>query len=386
MASGQTKPANVPQPVVAAKVNAPANFSCDSFKIPATVCLWERSNANPSNNLLITIDGTFKNGQQTGTAGYSYVGDGLQSGDCGLQINNVKEDDSAQWTCTLIGGSGTLRGTVIVGILKKPDPPQFLQPLGRLNDGDEKSVTCFSTNGQPAPTFQWFIDDTPVDAAQLSDIRGETKNGVTATVQQMKYKYTWQESGKKVRCLTVSEALSQEDPRETSMPITIDYSPRAAEHKVNVKVPELGSQAVLAINISANPDPRIHWMVGNVRVNPRFKTPDQKYEARAVKQVDRELYLCELVINTVEEEDLNAVYKLVAENQIGTGHFELRLSSDSGPGGGLSAAGIVGLVLGIPVILILIALVVVYTRAKGLLCFKGDDGTSSEKERMGPPP
>lgn len=42
-------------------------------------------------------------------------------------------------------------------LVEKPGKPQFDSDLGSMNDGDQKAITCFSANGQPTPTFQWFI-------------------------------------------------------------------------------------------------------------------------------------------------------------------------------------------------------------------------------------
>ncbi|CAG7834433.1 unnamed protein product [Allacma fusca] len=386
-ASCQQKPASVPQPVVAAKINSPASLTCLSYKQPLTMCLWEKKvETGQQRQAIQIVKGKDTDGQPTSLQGFSYVGGGLDLGECGLRIDNVAEGDNNVWSCTLFAPSGELfLGTVDVTILRKPDPPQFATDLGRLNDEDEKTITCYSKNGQPPPTFQWFIDDIPIESDELSPLGNQTVDGEPATFQKLTRKFTWNDSGKKLRCVAVSEALSASDVNETSTVIVVDYSPRAAHQQVHFHVPELGTQAVVSFNISANPAPRISWLIDGVPVSGGYKTADNRIEVKQPKPVDRELYQCDLVIDAVEESDLGKVFKLTATNQIGSTSFEVHVSSNAEPSTTLGAGPIVALVLGIPLILIFIALVVVYARAKGLLCFKDGEDSHSTAHIEGPP-
>jgi len=374
-AASQNSPAHVPQPVVSTRLNNPTTLNCDSHGQPLSVCLWER-NVDGQRSVISINPGSDQNGRATPQAGITYAGEGLNSGKCGINIESIKENDSGRWSCTLIGANGGIFiGTVDVTILRKPGAPEFDASLGVLNEGDTKDINCYSANGQPPPTFQWFIGDTPVDSKELKPIGNNTNNNVAYTFQTLRHTFTWQDSGKQLRCVIVSEALTKEDKVEVSQDISVYYAPKSSEEQVTIRVPELGTQASLAINISSNPAPRIQWQTSKFTLVAGNKSPDQRFEARMPKQVGPDLYLCELNIDKVEEGDLNVVYKLIAQNQQGSANFELRLSSAAEASTGLSAGGIVGLVLGIPLILIVVALIVVYTRAKGLLCFK-DGGDS----------
>ena len=107
-----SSPAKVPVPELAAKVGYTANFTCESYGVPISVCLWERQGDNKQ---LIS----FNQGSTAGTGGYGYVGAGLDKGSCGLVISVVKEIDNAVWDCKLITNSGIYQGNVRVGILSK---------------------------------------------------------------------------------------------------------------------------------------------------------------------------------------------------------------------------------------------------------------------------
>jgi hypothetical protein len=106
--SSQSSPPKVPVPELAARVGYSANFSCESFGVPISVCLWERMGENKK--LINFPIGT--------TPGYSLAGS-LEKGICGLTISVVSEADNAVWDCKLITNAGIYQGSVRVGILSE---------------------------------------------------------------------------------------------------------------------------------------------------------------------------------------------------------------------------------------------------------------------------
>jgi len=115
--SQQSSPAKVPVREVAAKAGSSANFTCGSNGLPIFICLWERvSDKKFSINI---VDAKAVSGESL-VPGYSYTGPGFSTGNCGLQIQNVKDEDNAIWNCKLFTQQGHLfEGNVRVGILSK---------------------------------------------------------------------------------------------------------------------------------------------------------------------------------------------------------------------------------------------------------------------------
>jgi len=386
--------AQVPIPEVIARTGYSANFTCESYREPLAVCLWERKG---SPFFLSFLPGTDRSGLPSSTApGYSYTGDGLDRGSCGLVISIVKDEDRAQWECKLVPFTGQpFTGMVDLKILKKPSRPHLddegnrlknlLDPeVSRVDQGID--LTCYAEGGQPQPQFKWFIGDmeivnrSPVLDRTTNDSRNFTGQKLTG------YTFTREHNGLDVRCVLIHETVSEYEQQDytASQRVIVQFPPRAVDRFSPAYVTGVGERAIIAVNISSNPSADIQWLVGN---DPPL-APDNtrpRYQAhRPIAFANHSgLFEYRLEIFKLEEEDLEKTYRLRAHNQLGAPiELEIRLSTASPEAAGLSAGGIVGLVLGIPAILIIIAIIVVYTRAKGLLCFKGNDGTASEKERM----
>lgn len=64
-------------------------------------------------------------------------------------------------------------------------------------------------------------DEDPVDEKELQPISNKTDGGLLYTYQIFNHKFTWQDSGKKLRCVIVSEALGKDDEKEIAQPINV---------------------------------------------------------------------------------------------------------------------------------------------------------------------
>ena len=54
-----------------------------------------------------------QSGGRTATEGISYVGHGLNNGNCGIKIDSVGQDDHGAWSCTLLAKTGDIfKGSV----------------------------------------------------------------------------------------------------------------------------------------------------------------------------------------------------------------------------------------------------------------------------------
>jgi len=179
----------------------------------------------------------------------------------------------------------------------KPDPPAFNVKGTQLSDlveddpnragpsRSEASVTCYSSKGEPKPTFQWFIgkpkalllsflfhiqvdhesnstlinsssfslhcpvfskttynfsgsvnyyvflvaDDEPI-TSNLGPLN-ETRSGDnTFTFQDLvNYRFTYKDNGKKLRCTVVHDALTDQDKKDVVRDIVVQCKEITAE-------------------------------------------------------------------------------------------------------------------------------------------------------------
>ena len=75
--------------------------------MPLSSCYWGRTK-NGQRELIIIDQQVLDSGGATTAEGISYVGTGLDVGQCGLKIESVTDDEAGAWSCTLISKSGTL--------------------------------------------------------------------------------------------------------------------------------------------------------------------------------------------------------------------------------------------------------------------------------------
>ncbi|XP_021947045.1 fasciclin-3 isoform X2 [Folsomia candida] len=382
--------AQVPNHHINARRGVPSNFSCESQGTPISYCIWERP-ADPTKNLSVIyleFSGDTRPGQQSKKPGYFLTGDGLDKGQCGLKINRVEDTDNGVWQCTLLTSSGSQRGQVHLSILQKPSAPQYVNNVEPMYEDTKtiqpEKITCYSTNGVPRPKFQWFIGDEQI-TSDLSPLNETTAGNSLYTFQELRnHRFSFKDHGKKLRCVVVHEALSDTDMKEVLMNIEVRYRPRSVrsdgrevDRGIGIQA-DLGEEKVILLNVSSNPPPRVVWVVDGKQLEQGTNT--ELFEAIPMRHVAPSVYEVALKIKSVDDEVLTKRIELKVSNDLGVADYVININSSSSDG--LSAGGILGIVLAILVLIILIAVGVVYTRARGLLCFKGDDGTASEKERM----
>ncbi len=132
----------------------------------------------------------------------------------------------------------------------------------------------------------------------------------------------------------------------------------------------LGSDAVINATIAANPRPRTEWTVDGVTI-PQG-TQNGRYESYEAFDLGNGIFNVSLTIASLTLEDTTKTYYLRASNEFGSQDYTVRISSsEAAAPSGLDMAAIIGIVVGVAVLLIIVALVVV-ARATGKWCFAGE--------------
>lgn len=132
----------------------------------------------------------------------------------------------------------------------------------------------------------------------------------------------------------------------------------------------LGSDAIINATINANPRPRTEWRVDSTTIVQGQRI--DRYESYDPVDLGGGVFNVSLTIAGLTLEDTTKLYYLKASNEFGTQEYTVRISSsEAAAPGGLDTAAIVGIVVGVAVLLIIVALVVV-ARATGKWCFAGE--------------
>ena len=67
-----------------------------------------------------------------------------------------------------------------------------------------------------------IVGEDPVNERELSPVTNKTdERGLQYTYQIFTHRFTWEDSGKKLRCVVVSEALGKDDDREVAEGINV---------------------------------------------------------------------------------------------------------------------------------------------------------------------
>lgn len=131
----------------------------------------------------------------------------------------------------------------------------------------------------------------------------------------------------------------------------------------------LGSTALINITINSNPRPRTEWTIdGNTFEQGR---QHERYEAYEPIDLGGGVFNVTLSIAGLTNEDTLKDYHLKASNEYGSTDYIVRISSSQAAAAtGLDLGSIIGIVVGVCVLLVIIALVVV-ARLTGKWCFAG---------------
>jgi len=121
----------VKAPLTKAQIGDSTIWSCDSENLPLQLCLWEKISEDEDSNFLISFNPTnTRLDSRKGTDRFSYSGEGLTKGECGIQLNSVTKEDFGKWQCTLFSETKIYRGNVE---LIMSEEKTMLEPSQQLN-------------------------------------------------------------------------------------------------------------------------------------------------------------------------------------------------------------------------------------------------------------
>jgi len=189
----------------------------------------------------------------------------VAAGDCSLRILEADSSyDTGRYVCqvtasgfretdTLISREAVLsvrvppRGVLI----RRPGEAAQVEAVLPGAAGEVLELECAAAGGSPQPSLHWWVGDRRLEAAEVTELRGET-------VSRLRFTATRQHEAEQVRCVVEHSALATN--MEAAARLDIQYPPEVsvAPGQLHTSVLEGGS-VNLSCEVAANPPAVVSW-------------------------------------------------------------------------------------------------------------------------------
>uniref|UniRef100_A0A6B2EA49 Putative cell adhesion molecule 3 n=1 Tax=Phlebotomus kandelakii TaxID=1109342 RepID=A0A6B2EA49_9DIPT len=321
-------------------------------------------------------------------AGFSYNGEGLQAGQCGVTIERVKTTNHGPVRCFLGVEGDEISGTADLVVALEPQRPQ-LEILSQGRNGafevdTEFQAKCISHDGRPPANITWYLDDEPLfDGLTMPEVveTHDRNNATLYTVVQGVQRFIRVDDDRRHLICRANHFSYPQGYLDARIQLLVRYRPQPLP-LVKLYGLILGNTGLINVTIRANPRPLSEWHVSGMQIQQG--TRNGRYEAYEPQDLGRGEFNVALSVAGLTLEDTTKDYLLRASNEFGTQDYQVRISSsEAAPAAGLGVGPIIGIVIGVLVILIIVGLIVV-ARATGRWCFSGslntDIGPDSEAQ------
>ncbi|XP_056633985.1 fasciclin-3 isoform X2 [Diorhabda sublineata] len=324
----------------------------------------------------------------------SYYGNGLDAGQCGVNIHQVTEKDNGAVKCTLGIPSETAEsvGTMSLIVAKAPKQPELDLSRGtdslrvyKINDVLEAS--CIVRDGRPVANISWYLDDEPIDnmALRMPTVIDLAKENLQSTVQNFSRVLQPIDNGRFLRCVAFHPAYPG-GHSETKRQLDVKFPPLPIEDPIDKFGYQIGKVGLINITIEANPKPRIEWTVGGQLIKEGSTDNTGRIEAEAIRDLERGRYEANLRLAAVTKQDTEVEYILTAYNDQGSQTYRIKISTSPEPEGfkkffrqkiygvELGVGAIVGVVVLVLFIILLVS-ILIFAKMTGRWCFTGGSDT-----------
>ncbi|XP_037977478.2 fasciclin-3 isoform X2 [Plutella xylostella] len=321
-----------------------------------------------------------------------YSGQGLEQGECGAHIRNVREEWNGLVECVLPPSTGSIEivGKMALVVARAPSPPLLLAPPQPVfKEGDVLQAQCVVAGGRPAAKITWMLDDIQVvDGLHQPIITSEPGSDLKTISQNITRHLLADDGNRRLVCKAEHEAMDQ--PRFAQRQLQVIYPPKRTEPgPITIFGLKLGAEGRLNVTIRANPPPYVEWTVGDQRLTPLRVSEDGTITALEPEALGNGYYNCTLLLAHIAKEDVERTYYLKVTNDLGAEEFAVRLSTMDEPAGPpssgsveLGTGAIVGIVIAVLVLLVAVFLIV-FAKATDRWCFgagRNRDQTKSSGE------
>ncbi|XP_063632742.1 fasciclin-3-like isoform X4 [Cydia splendana] len=326
----------------------------------------------------------------------TYYGRGLQEGECGAHITNIKEAWNGDVYCSVPQqiGSREIKQSMKLIVARPPGNPELIvsPPQNELKEGETIRAICRVPRGRPAANITWHLGDEEIlNGLKPPVISNSSEPGLEDVTQELNKVLTADDDKKQLACRVSHLGLNR--PLEARRQLDVQYPPRRADGNSDEQITIFGlkiqEDGRLNVTVRSNPEPTVEWKVSDVTLVPGH--PNSHPNENSVWTALHPLRLPQdevhgsgyfnvtLVLSPVTSEDVERNYFLTLSNKHGEKRLMVKLSTLEQPAGmELEAGAIVGIVVGV-LILLLAVFLVVFAKATDRWCFAGGRGRDHTK-------
>ncbi|XP_063392545.1 fasciclin-3-like isoform X3 [Cydia fagiglandana] len=326
----------------------------------------------------------------------TYYGRGLQEGECGAHITNIKEAWNGDVYCSVPQqiGSREIKQSMKLIVARPPGNPELIvsPKQNELKEGETIRAICRVPRGRPAANITWHLGDEEIlNGLKPPVISNSSEPGLEDVTQELNKVLTADDDKKQLACRVSHLGLNR--PLEARRQLDVQYPPRRADGSSDEQITIFGlkiqEDGRLNVTVRSNPEPSVEWKVSDVTLVPGHPNshPNENSVWTALHPLrlpqdevhGSGYYNVTLVLSPVTSEDVERNYFLTLSNRHGEKRLMVKLSTLEQPAGmELEAGAIVGIVVGV-LILLLAVFLVVFAKATDRWCFAGGRGRDHTK-------
>ncbi|XP_061727852.1 fasciclin-3 isoform X4 [Cydia pomonella] len=337
----------------------------------------------------------------------TYYGKGLQEGECGAHITNIKEAWNGDVYCSVPQqiGSREIKQSMKLIVARPPGNPELIvsPQQNELKEGETIRAICRVPRGRPAANITWHLGEEEIlNGLKPPVITNSSEPGLEDVTQELNKVLTADDDQKQLACRVSHLGLNR--PLEARRQLDVQYPPRRADGSSDEQITIFGlkiqEDGRLNVTVRSNPEPTVEWKVSDVTLLPGHPNshPNENSVWTALHPLrlpqdetpGSGYYNITLVLSPVTSEDVERNYFLTLSNKHGEKRLMVKLSTLEQPaaqasilrlnvyGMELEAGAIVGIVVGI-LILLLAVFLVVFAKATDRWCFAGGRGRDHTK-------
>jgi CD80-like C2-set immunoglobulin domain len=265
---------------------------------------------------------------------FRYIGQGLESGQCGLRILSLDRKHEGNWTCELDLGDGSddILGFAEVIIARAPQQPQLhVDDQNNLRESGDLYAECAFRDGRPNANVRWFIGNEEFNSHREEMTE---QNGYEIVTSRFQSVLKADQNLMNLVCRIEHPAFA-EGFTNTSHQLQVNYPPQAlSRQELYIGSLTIGSSADLAITIRSNPKPRLQWTVDGTIL--REGTQNERFVVHSAEQTDGGRWLAKLTVIQLTLEDTTKTFTLRADNQYGAQDYPIRIGGSPDENGNLS--------------------------------------------------
>ncbi|XP_046383394.1 fasciclin-3 isoform X3 [Ischnura elegans] len=335
--------------------------------------------------------------------GISYYGNGFESGQCGLRLENIRSKQNGHLNCTMGVTDETeeAKGTMTLIVAQSPQLPELRVAVGRKGsyvfmEGESLRATCKIAKGRPVARMTWYLGDGPLREGLSRTLLEKDKEGLETITQNVTRTLLWSDNGKQLQCVANHYALTP-GSEKSNFQLNVEYAPKPIQHDAAVEEADngKGNGRIVTLEINANPKPTIRWMAKGKMVREGTSDSNKIFEVDKTINNGTGKWITRLNVHSVDEDILKAEYQVIAENPHGKQTYDVSLTpSFLTPDLEMSSGILIGGVVAVVVLLVILILLCYAWRTKKWCCAdpapcrnekESESLTASDKEKESQP-